>query len=444
MDQTELDLSTFFSSEKLQAEEIASLKDRIFSAAAHLDSFRSLTNRLVDDFAGRKDQDREMSLKVAVALHLLGRNGEGLDWFPDAREGAEKRFYMAASLLARGRCEDALRELGRAEARGWDPFEVDMLRAASSIRLRDYSEAADILKRRASAGKGHAVWHCRSGELGEHQGDLEGAIGHYNAAIDIDSSHSEANFRLGFLYDLHGEEETAMERYRACVEKPPLHVNALINMAVIHEDAGEFDDALECLDQVLRFYPNHARARSFHKDVESAKTMYYDEDQERRLDNHNRILDTPITDFELSVRARNCLKKMNIDSLGDLLRITEAELLSYKNFGETSLNEIKAMLAQKDLSLGQMAEAATKSRLAPPAHHLPSGANQEILTKPVAELELSIRARKCLQRLDIATIGDLISRSEPELMSVKNFGATSLTEIKQRLQPFGLKLKDAT
>ena len=55
----------------------------------------------------------------------------------------------------------------------------------------------------------------------------------------------------------------------------------------------------------------------------------------------------PITDFELSVRSRNCLKKMNIRSLGDLLKTTEQELLSYKNFGETSLNEIKALLDAK-------------------------------------------------------------------------------------------------
>ena len=44
---------------------------------------------------------------------------------------------------------------------------------------------------------------------------------------------------------------------------------------------------------------------------------------------------------------------MKIRTLGDLLKITEAELLSYKNFGETSLVEIKAMLSQKGLRLGQ-------------------------------------------------------------------------------------------
>ena len=73
--------------------------------------------------------------------------------------------------------------------------------------------------------------------------------------------------------------------------------------------------------------------------------MYYDEELERKEDRLNQILRIPITDFELSVRARNCLNKMNIVTLGDLVRQTEQELLSYKNFGETSLNEIKEILA---------------------------------------------------------------------------------------------------
>ena len=88
--------------------------------------------------------------------------------------------------------------------------------------------------------------------------------------------------------------------------------------------------------------------------------MYYDEDQARRIAKRNAVLDIPVTDFELSVRARNCLKKMNIRTLGDLVRITEAELLAYKNFGETSLKEIKDMLTAKGLRLGQALEEGSE------------------------------------------------------------------------------------
>ena len=63
------------------------------------------------------------------------------------------------------------------------------------------------------------------------------------------------------------------------------------------------------------------------------------------------------------------------------------------------------------------------------------------LNKPISSLELSVRARKALQLLNIASIGELASRTEAELMGVKNFGATSLHEIRERLAQHGLTLR---
>jgi DNA-directed RNA polymerase subunit alpha len=134
------------------------------------------------------------------------------------------------------------------------------------------------------------------------------------------------------------------------VKKP--HLNALVNLAVICEDRGEFLRAERLLVQVVDTDPNHPRARLFMKDVRASKTMQVETEQPA-FGVGNAVLDTPVTDFELSVRARNCLKKMQIRTLGDLLKITEAELLSYKNFGEQSLVEIKNMLSSKGLRLGQ-------------------------------------------------------------------------------------------
>jgi len=83
--------------------------------------------------------------------------------------------------------------------------------------------------------------------------------------------------------------------------------------------------------------------------------MYYDEDAQKKRDRMSQVLGIPVTDFELSVRSRNCLQKMGVMTLGDLCRTTEQELLGSKNFGETSLTEIKDMLASKGLKLGQLA-----------------------------------------------------------------------------------------
>jgi DNA-directed RNA polymerase subunit alpha len=54
---------------------------------------------------------------------------------------------------------------------------------------------------------------------------------------------------------------------------------------------------------------------------------------------------------------------------------------------------------------------------------------------------MSIRARKALQLLNIVTLGDLASHTEAELMGVKNFGATSLQEVRERLAENGLSLR---
>jgi hypothetical protein len=63
------------------------------------------------------------------------------------------------------------------------------------------------------------------------------------------------------------------------------------------------------------------------------------------------------------------------------------------------------------------------------------------LNKPISSLDLSVRARKALQLLNINTVGELASRTEAELMGVKNFGATSLHEIRERLGQHGLTLR---
>src|SRR5829696_6425733 len=198
--------------------------------------------------------------------------------------------------------------------------------------------------------------YYRRGQDAEKEGNHEKAAEFYERALGENPDHEMAAFRLAVLYDRRAEDAKAIELYERVCTSPPVHLNALINLAVLYEDNNHYDEAHRCLDAVLRTNPNHARAKLYMKDVESARSQFYDEDSDRRGDRRDAILTIPLSDFELSVRSRNCLKKMNLRTLGDLLRTSEAELLSYKNFGETSLNEIKALLASKGLRLGQAAE----------------------------------------------------------------------------------------
>ena len=278
------------------------------------------------------------------------------------------------------------------------------------------------------------------GMASEAEGDRIAAIAAYREAV-AESPLTESRFRLAWLLDLMGEEEEAISLYQSLAADDQPHINSLINLAILLEDRGEYDEAMRTLRPVLESNPNHPRARMFQKDCEASESMLFDEDTERDQGRFNTMLDTPVTDFELSVRARNCLKKMNIRTLGDLLKVSEAELLSYRNFGETSLVEIKNMLASKGLRLGQGVDGQLRRNTNDSFEELKGLAPDHVLNKPISSLDLSVRARKALQLLGIGTVGDLAMRTEAELMGVKNFGSTSLDEIKERLELHNLSLR---
>ncbi len=285
--------------------------------------------------------------------------------------------------------------------------------------------------------------YLQQADQAEKDGQRLKAIEAYEAAYAADPDDPQICFRLAYALDLMGEEDEALHLYEQCVqqERPP--ISALLNLAVMYEDRGQYAKAERCVRQVLSTDPNHPRAQLFIKDIMASKAMVIDDDKEKNIEQHSAMLDTPVTDFDLSVRARNCLRKMDIRTLGDLLRVTEAELRSYKNFGETSLEEIKAMLAQRGLRLGQAAQqqqSAVKQALYDQIKDA-DGSNEEVFARSIAELALSVRARKALAMLNINTIGDLCVKTEAELMGVKNFGMTSLIEIKEKLQEVGLSLR---
>ncbi len=176
--------------------------------------------------------------------------------------------------------------------------------------------------------------------------------------------------------------------------------------------------------------------------------MYYDEEQERREDKRNKILRTPINDFELSVRSRNCLAKMGVRTLGDLVKKTEVELLAYKNFGETSLSEIKEILTNKNMRLGMATEELMSPNIGEtpepttPQEELPDPNNPDPKRRPISELDLSVRSRRIVDLLKVKSIGDLVNKTEAELLACPNFGQTSLNEIKTKLDEHGLALRN--
>jgi DNA-directed RNA polymerase subunit alpha len=82
-------------------------------------------------------------------------------------------------------------------------------------------------------------------------------------------------------------------------------------------------------------------------EFEAPKRERKDEEEELR-----KLLMMPITEIELSVRAANCIANAQIETIGDLVQKTEADMLKYRNFGKKSLAEIKGILEGMGLSLG--------------------------------------------------------------------------------------------
>jgi len=379
-------------------------------------------------------------LKLGIANFFLGYLVDAVDHLKQS-EGALANFYLGKALLERQDLDEALKAFEKAEKSGYTASQVQLQRAGI-LRLKgEISQARNLLNKLEDQASHNAEYHFQLASLLLLEGQRLNAIRHLERAVELDPGHTGALFQLGHANDLSGNDEDAVVYYERCLNHPPLHVGLLMNLGILYEDGDQYEKAVDCYKKILHAQPDNEQARLFLKDSQASVTMYYNPDAEMASSRFSQVLEIPVTDFELSVRSRNCLKKMNIRTLGDLTRVSEPQLLSSKNFGETSLSEIKEILATKGLRLGQsLEEGATFERRFPNQQPL-SDQEQAVLNKSVSELNLSVRARKCMNRLGINTMGDLIQRTADELLESKNFGMTSLTEVREKLRQFGLTLR---
>jgi DNA-directed RNA polymerase subunit alpha len=379
-------------------------------------------------------------LKLGIARFFLGYMAEAVEHLRQA-EGALASFYLGRVLAARQEYDDALKAFDRAEKAGYTASQVNLQRAGIYRQKVDLPQARNVLAKLEELSSHNSEYHFQLASVFLAEGERGTAIKHLERAVELDPSHTGALFQLGHANDLAGNDDEAINYYERCLTHPPVHVGALMNLGVLYEDNDKYDKAEDCYRKVLAANPTNEQARLFLKDAHASVTMYYNPEEEHAFSRFSQVLEIPVTDFELSVRSRNCLKKMNIKTLGDLTRVSEQHLLSSKNFGETSLTEIKEMMTSKGLHLGQSLEEGaqydTRYRSSQPM----SEQEQAVLGKPISDLNLSVRARKCMNRLGINTLGDLVQRSADELLESKNFGMTSLNEVREKLGQFALSLR---
>jgi DNA-directed RNA polymerase subunit alpha len=383
---------------------------------------------------------KKFHLKIGVASFFLGHTREAAEHLKQA-ESALAAFLQGQALVSLGQLDEALKAFEKAEKAGYNAVLVQLQKAGIVRQQGDVAQARSILKKLENSAAHNAEYHFQIGCCDLAEGERLAAVEHYEKAVELEPKHTGALFQLGHANDLVGNDEDAIKYYEQCLRYPPIHVGTLKNLGILYEDHEKYEKAVECFQRVLSARPQDEQARLFWKDAVASKTQEYSPEEENELSRFAQVLEVPVTDFELSVRSRNCLKKMNIRTLGDLTRVTEQQLLSSKNFGETSLMEIREIMGAKSLHIGQSLEdgARTETRFRP---QQPLSAEQEaILSKPVSDLNLSVRARKCMNRLGLGSLGELANRTADELLESKNFGMTSLNEVREKLAQFGLTLR---
>jgi DNA-directed RNA polymerase subunit alpha len=436
-----------------QGQEIDTKQLVLSNAAFGPKEVRHLVNTIAVDFSqyrllrdavgeleGRQEQSPATNVRLGVCLYLLGRYRRAVEVLAKGDGGALAHFYLAKGSFSLERYDEAVRHYDLAKQAGYDGDEVALARAEALRYAGKFKDALAVLDQLSGAVEQTAEYlYQRGATVAAIGGNPSEVIALYERAVEADRNHPGALFGLALENDRHGNDDAALELYKRSASRFPAHVNALLNLGLLYEDRDQYDRAVQCYQRILDNFPTHARAALFLKDAQASSDMYYDEDAQKKRDRMSQVLGIPVTDFELSVRSRNCLQKMGIMTLGDLCRTTEQDLLSSKNFGETSLTEIKDMLASKGLKLGQLAPEKHALDFFEPESLSPD--EQALLVRPISDLNLSVRARKCMIRLGISTIGELIRHTGDELLECKNFGVTSLNEVRDKLTSHGLKLR---
>lgn len=436
---SKLDTDAVLSSENLTREDIIALRKEIYSSKDEYEKLEQKVKQLNSTVGREEDTQaaKEDMLVLGICHWLLGNLSEAVEALSELKSRKIASYFLGKCYQGLGDYEKAIECLEHSKRPDTEEFEIQMDIAETQRMAGDLQDALKLIQKLSKAHGSEAGLHYQWAHCLDNLGEREDALNHYNRALEINPTHINTLFRLAYNFDLGGDDEKAIEYYEKCIEQVPTYMNAVMNLGILYEDHEYYEKAVSCFEAVLRTNPNQERAMLFLKDAKACRNMYYDEDKVKKKDVESEVLNIPISDFELSVRSKNCLERMNIKTLADLTKVTELELLSYKNFGETSLNEIKHILNQKELRLGQSLE---KGRQIDTLVDIDTSVDNESLSKPISELTLSTRCKDVLEKMEIGTIGDLVSKTEDELLGYEGFQQTYIDEIKVQLEEHGFKL----
>jgi len=108
----------------------------------------------------------------------------------------------------------------------------------------------------------------------------------------------------------------------------------------------------DALKEAAEILIHHFMLFSDEKITLEAKPRQVAEELDESTLHMRQLLKTKLVDMDLSVRALNCLKAADVETLGDLVSYTKADLLKFRNFGKKSLTELEELVRSKSLNFG--------------------------------------------------------------------------------------------
>jgi len=337
------------------------------------------------------EEARDLTEKLGILCYALGEYTQAASNLDAVKTRKTAAHFLGRTFMKTHREQEALDMLEKARMGDAD-LGTDVLLVEALCSLGQPEEAQKLLKKYKGAPDSADLLYAR-GRTAEANGEYGDAMALYEAAIKEGPEHAGSIFRLALNCDLNGEDERAVELYKRCAGLRPAHVGALINLGVLYEDQGNYYEAIDCYKRVLAIDPRHRQAQLYLKDAEASLTMYIDVSRSKRLQRMDEFFGAPSdTDEELE----------------------EGE-------------GVFALTAGHDETV--------------PGAAVENPELEQKLGISVEELDLSTRCRKCMDRLGITTVGELIQHSEEDLLAAPNFGSTSMNEVKTKLAALGLSLK---
>ncbi len=144
----------------------------------------------------------------------------------------------------------------------------------------------------------------------------------------------------------------------------------------------------------------------------------------------NQLQKVHVDEVEWNVRTWNCIEMRGCLTLADIVKMSSDEWLKTRNFGRTSLNEIK----QRIQEIVNQSLSPYETEIVPLLGTRVSKNTWRLLEKTsIDELQWSVRTWNCLSSCNCKTLADIVKKTPTEWLTLKNFGNTSLEEIKQKI-----------